>query len=122
MWVYLELVVILRSVNDNQALVYIGVNICRWVVSFAIFYFMHFSGLRCIVYIALVSYSSVASCASVLCWLKNLSVTFCDFTDGPHFTHSPHFVTSQGGDCEEASRTRVKCAWGKFRELAPFLS
>ena len=27
-----------------------------------------------------------------------------------------------GGGCEEASRTRVKCAWGKFRELIPVLT
>ena len=27
-----------------------------------------------------------------------------------------------GGGVEEATRTRVKCAWGKFRELAPILT
>ena len=27
-----------------------------------------------------------------------------------------------GGGVEESSRTRVKCAWGKFRELAPILT
>ena len=26
-----------------------------------------------------------------------------------------------GGGVEEASRTRVRCAWGKFRELSPIL-
>ena len=27
-----------------------------------------------------------------------------------------------GGGAEEASRTRVKCSWGKFRELSPILT
>ena len=31
-------------------------------------------------------------------------------------------VIGAGGGCEEASRTRVKCAWGKFRELLPILT
>ena len=31
-------------------------------------------------------------------------------------------MLGEGGGCEEASRIRVKCAWGKFRELAPFLT
>jgi hypothetical protein len=31
-------------------------------------------------------------------------------------------MLGDGGGCEEAARTRVKCAWKKFRELAPFLT
>ena len=31
-------------------------------------------------------------------------------------------MLGEGGGCEEALRTRVKCAWGKFRELAPVLT
>ena len=31
-------------------------------------------------------------------------------------------MLGDGGGCEAASRTRVKCAWSKFRELAPFLT
>ena len=27
-----------------------------------------------------------------------------------------------GGGAEEASRARVRCAWGKFRELSPILT
>src|SRR5208282_2006785 len=30
-------------------------------------------------------------------------------------------MIGSGGGTEEASRMRVKCAWGKFRELAPIL-
>jgi len=28
-------------------------------------------------------------------------------------------ITLLGGGAEEASRKRVRCAWGKFNELAP---
>jgi len=31
-------------------------------------------------------------------------------------------VIAQGGGVEGATRHRVKCAWGKFRELAPILT
>jgi hypothetical protein len=31
-------------------------------------------------------------------------------------------MLGKAGGAEEASRTRVKCAWGKFRELAPILT
>ena len=31
-------------------------------------------------------------------------------------------MIGSGGGAEEASRARVKCAWGKFRELAPILT
>ena len=31
-------------------------------------------------------------------------------------------MIGSGGGAEEASRMRVKCAWGKFRELSPILT
>ena len=31
-------------------------------------------------------------------------------------------MIGSGGGAEEASRARVQCAWGKFRELAPILT
>ena len=31
-------------------------------------------------------------------------------------------MIGSGGGAEEASRARVRCAWGKFRELAPILT
>jgi hypothetical protein len=31
-------------------------------------------------------------------------------------------VIGDGGGAEEATRARVKCAWGKFMELAPILT
>ena len=31
-------------------------------------------------------------------------------------------MIGEGGGAEEASRTRVKCAWGKYRELSPILA
>src|SRR5260221_7441192 len=31
-------------------------------------------------------------------------------------------MVGNGGGAEEASRTRVRCAWGKFRELSPILT
>lgn len=31
-------------------------------------------------------------------------------------------VIGAGGGCELASRARVRCAWGKFHELSPFLT
>ena len=31
-------------------------------------------------------------------------------------------MISSGGGAEDASSMRVKCAWGKFRELSPILS
>ena len=37
---------------------------------------------------------------------------FCDLGD----------VIGAGGGAEEASRARVRCAWAKFRELAPILT
>ena len=31
-------------------------------------------------------------------------------------------MIGSGGDAKDASRMRVKCAWGKFRELSPILT
>ena len=31
-------------------------------------------------------------------------------------------MLGKGGGAEESSRVRVKCAWGKFNELAPILT
>ena len=40
---------------------------------------------------------------------------------GDKFCYLGDMIGSEGG-AEEASRMRVKCAWGKFRELTPILT
>ena len=53
------------------------------------------------------------------CFIRNVNGDMLECVD--RFCYLEDMIGS-GGGAEEASWMRVKCAWGKFRELTPILT
>ena len=53
--------------------------------------------------------------------IKNISISEDTLDVEPSFCYLGDMV-SQGGGCLDGITTRIRCAWGKFRELLPLLT